>query len=315
MRRPPRLSPGARKRDMRAGCTLAPPSRTRRARAASTVATTRGSTPVADQRPTTSSRRALLGAAAAAAIAVAADAIIRPEPVEATAGTMLFGSANNAGTSSTTLTATVTGVPTLTVINTAPGATALFGNTTGAGAVGVYGLGDSGFGVLGDTALAAKGNGAIGAWGRDRDTPGKIGTAGTSYEGVGVVGYAAPGAGDALPPAPGGVVGVYGYAPAGAGVVAASDSGTALNVKGKATFSRSGLVSLPKNRAYVDVDLLAKGGLAGTPLCFATIQTRRPGVHVETIRPNYPSAGKLRIYFNKVASTTSATSIAWMVMG
>ena len=268
-----------------------------------------------DQRPTTSSRRALLGAAAAAAIAVAADAIIRPEPVAATTGAMQFGTGNDAGSAATRLTSSVTGVAALTVDDASAGATALFGNASGVGAIGVYGLGERGFGILGDTALATKGNGAVGAWGRDRDTPGKIGTAGTSYEGVGVVGYAAPGAGDALPPTPVGLIGVYGYAPTGTGVFARSDGGTALRVAGKASFSRSGRVSVPKGRAYVDVDLSSKGGLAGTPLCFATIQTRRSGVHVETVRPNYPSAGKLRIYLNKVASSTSATSIAWMVMG
>jgi len=228
---------------------------------------------------------------------------------------MQFGTSNNAGGAATGLTSTVTGVAALTVSDATVGATALSGSVSGVGAIGVYGLAENGFGLLGDTALVSKGNGAIGAWGRDRDTPGKIGTAGTSYEGVGIVGYAAPGAGDSLPPTPGGLVGVYGYAPTGTGVVAQSDDGAALRVTGKAAFSRSGRVSLPKGKAYVDVDLASKGGLAGSPLCFATIQTRRPGVHVETVRPNYPSAGKLRIYLNKVASSTSSTSIAWMVMG
>ena len=301
--------------DLRVGCTLAHPV----GAPAGPRRIDRGAServhPLDDQRPTTSSRRALLGAAAAAAIAVAADAIIRPEPVAATTGAMQFGTGNNAGSAATRLTSSVTGIPALTVDNASAGATALFGNVSGVGAIGVYGLADNGFGILGDTALATKGNGAVGAWGRDRDTPGKIGTAGTSYEGAGVVGYAAPGAGDAVPPTPGGLVGVYGYAPAGTGVFARSDSGTALRVAGKVSLSRSGRVNLPKGKAYVDVNLSSNGGLAGSPLCIASIMTRRGGVHVETVRPNYPSAGKLRIYLNKVASSTSSTTIAWIVIG
>lgn len=52
---------------------------------------------------------------------------------------------------------------------------------------------------------------------------------------------------------------------------------------------------------------------AGTPLCFATLQTRRAGVHVEAVRPNVPSFGKLRIYLNE--AVTASTAVAWTVLG
>lgn len=99
-----------------------------------------------------------------------------------------------------------------------------------------------------------------------------------------------------------------------AGVLASCDTGgVALDVRGKSVFSRSGKVSIAKGRYYVDVDLRAKEGLAGTPLCFATLMTYRSGYHVAAVRPNYPSSGKLRIYLNK--ALTSATYVAYLVIG
>jgi hypothetical protein len=138
---------------------------------------------------------------------------------------------------------------------------------------------------------------------------GGVGLYGWSTDGPGIIGIA--GAGDVAPP---GRTGVFGFSPDGTGVSAMSDSGTALRVTGKARFNRSGRANVAKGKSYVDVDLNAKGGLAGTPLAVATINTRRAGVHVETVRVNYPTAGKLRIYLNKVASSTSSTSVSWVVL-
>jgi len=259
-------------------------------------------------------RRAVLGAAAAAAVAVAADAFIHPHTAAAGTGTMVYGSVNNnAGTDRTALTSS-SSAETLSVDNSGSGI-GLAVSAAGLTSVAIYGLAEKGYGVIGDISILDKGFGGIGVWGRDRDIPGKIATAGTSYSGTGVVGYVADGASDAVPPTTGGMTGVYGYAPGGTGVAARSDTGTALQVTGKAAFSRSGRVTLIKGRSYVDVDLRTKGGLSGSPLCFANILSRRGGVHIETVRPNYPVAGKLRIYLNKVASATSSTTLAWIVMG
>lgn len=140
---------------------------------------------------------------------------------------------------------------------------------------------------------------------------GGVGVRGQAEAGTGVVGSAGP---SASPPSIQGFVGVFGYSQTGFGVAAMSESGVALWVSGKVTFNRSGRAKVAAGKSYVDVDLTAKGGLSGTPLCVATINTRRAGVHVETVRPNYPSSGKLRIYLNKVASSTASTSVSWIVL-
>jgi hypothetical protein len=90
-------------------------------------------------------------------------------------------------------------------------------------------------------------------------------------------------------------------------------STAALRVSGKAVFSRSGRVSVAAHHSTVDVDLRARGGLAGIPLCFANLTTYRSGVVVAAVRPNYPIAGKLRIYLNKTVA--SSIAVAWVVLG
>ena len=60
------------------------------------------------------------------------------------------------------------------------------------------------------------------------------------------------------------------------------------------------------------MDLRTKGGLSGTPLCFANLTTYRAGTYVIAARPNYPSTGKLRIYLNRVVTAT--TYVAWVVL-
>jgi hypothetical protein len=85
----------------------------------------------------------------------------------------------------------------------------------------------------------------------------------------------------------------------------------ALAVVGRAAFSRSGKVTMPVGVTYVDVAV--PGGLATTAIAFATLQYLRTGVYVVGARPNWPSAGKLRIYINK--ALTSATPVAWFVIG
>jgi hypothetical protein len=107
--------------------------------------------------------------------------------------------------------------------------------------------------------------------------------------------------------------GVRGEATSGIGVKAVATTGVALDVAGPAVFSRSGRVSLPAGAKYVDVTV--PGGLAGKPNVLATLQLRRGNVHVLAARPNYPSAGKVRIYVSDVASTTAGTPIAWFVLG
>jgi len=105
--------------------------------------------------------------------------------------------------------------------------------------------------------------------------------------------------------------GVHGEAETGVGGYFTATTGTALQVAGKATFSRSGRATVLKGKPYADVDLRTKGGLSGTPLCFANLMSYRTGVYVAAVRPNYPSTGKLRIYLNK--AVTSSTDVAYFV--
>ena len=92
----------------------------------------------------------------------------------------------------------------------------------------------------------------------------------------------------------------------------APSAGTALRVQGKASFSRSGKVNVPKNRSYVDIDV--PGGLGTSSAVIATLQRPRGTAAVTSVRVNYPSAGKARIYLNKVASTTASTPVGWFVI-
>jgi hypothetical protein len=277
---------------------------------------------VDEQRSGVFSRRAAISAVAAAAVAVAADALVRPAPASAYTGVMQYGTLNDSGPEQTWLTSQSSD-STLLASNSGTGG-GISSYSSGVASIAVYGNSNSGYGVIGDTALGAGGSPGIGVWGRDFNTTGQAGIAGASHHGAGVLGVAYDGAGYAFPAIPTGLTGVYGFSPTGNGVhgfsptgngvVAATTTGTALRVKGKAAFSRSGRATVAMGASHVDIDLTAIGGLAGNPLCFANILTRRPGVFVETVRPNDPAVGKLRIYLNKVASTRGATYVAWLVL-
>jgi len=61
-----------------------------------------------------------------------------------------------------------------------------------------------------------------------------------------------------------------------------------------------------------DVDLRFKGSLPRLPLCFAILNSYRPGVFVTSVRADIPSGGMLRIYLN--GAVTSRTAVAWFVL-
>ncbi len=105
--------------------------------------------------------------------------------------------------------------------------------------------------------------------------------------------------------------GVAGEATTGVGVRAVATTGVALAVSGRATFSRSGKVTVPIGVTFIDVTI--PGGLTSSAIAFATLQYLRSGVYVMGARPNHPSTGKLRIYLSKALAT--ATPVAWFVIG
>jgi hypothetical protein len=250
------------------------------------------------------SRRALLGAALGAAVATVASAIGRPLPaVAANDDAMQVGHTYDStmrtqidstdyaflGRSNGQAVAGVHGVH--------------FGDEPGYGVHG-YNESDTGYGVYGTGGeVGTRGFARTGVEGIGIDTGVRGDGADIGVEGIAHVGGGPEGWG----------IGVSGTAKTGIGVKAVSPSGIALDVVGKARFSRSGRATVASGRSYVDVDLRANGGLAGSPLLFATLQSYRTGVFVAATRKNYPSTGKFRIYLNK--TVTASTYVAWLVVG
>jgi hypothetical protein len=199
-------------------------------------------------------------------------------------------------------------------------ATGVYGITEGSGP-GVYGKSAFGTGVVGETGggtavsgTATTGNGVLAVAGVGRAvyarTTGGVAVNALATEGAMSIhmGAAVHAYAD-IGTAPIGVIGDS----TGVGVQARSAAGIALESRGKVRFSRSGRGSIPKNSTYLDVSLAKNGGVGATALCFANLLTPRTGVYVRAVKPNATS-GTIRIYLNKVASTTASTPVAWMVL-
>jgi hypothetical protein len=169
--------------------------------------------------------------------------------------------------------------------------------------------------------------GAPSTWGDSLDG---IGAAGTAGGGIGVfaagaegvfafgevgvygIGFTAAVVGDASSSA----TGVYGFsgdsgAPEPAGgigvlAVAGSTSQTALQVKGKAKFSRSGRISVASGKTRISKSV---AGVTTSSMVFALLQHAESGTWV---RAAVPASGKITIYFNKALPTSSV--VAWFVL-
>jgi hypothetical protein len=106
--------------------------------------------------------------------------------------------------------------------------------------------------------------------------------------------------------------GVWGDSSSGTGVRANSATGTALQVTGKAKFSRSGVATVAgtstaqKNSVRVTLPITAKSMMT------ATLQKYVPGVFVVAAVPNV-AGGYFTIYLNRSVST-SVGPISWMVV-
>jgi hypothetical protein len=97
----------------------------------------------------------------------------------------------------------------------------------------------------------------------------------------------------------GGISGVGAYAP---------NNLWALAVAGKATFSRSGVLTIPKNAQYAKVTDVA---LTTASFVIATLVQYRSGVWVSAAVPNV-AADSITIYLNKKA--TLATKVGWIAL-
>ena len=215
------------------------------------------------------------------------------------------------------------------------------GNASGNGHAGIFGWSDSGYGVRGqsDTDVGILGESqskegmvgssktATGVVGVSTDSVGIHGTTG-SQTAPGVFGWAlgtgvCGASGGALTPPDslpiktgvygyaaqdGSANGVYGRSTVGTGVYAqAENGGTALKVSGKASFSRSGTLSLASGKSSIAMGV---SGLTSGSLVFAVVRSGDGGVWVRKV---LPASGKFTIYMNRAVS--SPTKVNWIAFG
>lgn len=239
------------------------------------------------------SRRALLTAAAGSAAAIAATAAA-PASVLALPTAVLTETPNTstAETALSMTSATATDV-TLRIETSTTTAAALLGASgdqaniaTNTGWTGVYGWVE---GVPPEVTDAF----GTGVWG-DSDDVGVIGTGGVGVRGDGFFGMVAVGAND----------------PAAAALRAwgwdGSGNWTALDVRGKAKFSRSGRSTIGAGKASIKVNMV---GVSWSSLVFAVLRSNRTNRYVRAV---VPTTGSFTIYLN--SAVTSSTYVVWFVL-
>jgi hypothetical protein len=249
------------------------------------------------------SRRALLAAAAGTAAAFAAQAAL-PLTAGAADGDPVLQGGDNATTADTSIT------------DSGAGSTAITGNATGTG---------FGYGVLGSSTAAG---GVVGwsvsppdiAWfvpeytaytgvfgsSPSHPDPSFVGTGvwGDSPD-VGVYGTGSWGVrGD-------GGIGVLGVGYDGAGTegiraVSSGNSSLALNVVGKAHFSRSGRTSMSTGTKTKTISL---SGTTTSSKVFAVLATSESGRWVRAV---VPASGSFKVYLN--TTLTSSAVLSWFVL-
>lgn len=213
---------------------------------------------------------------------------------------------------------------------------AVWGSNTGAGP-GVFGSSNGGDGILGTHDKFSYG---VGVHGVSGNGPGVVGDSKSSHgvigfssapgyfalfglhqstnSGYGVWGEAIVGTGVHGAGTVNGVegtsqkVGVKGTSTtaAGTGVIAENTAvgGTALSVKGKASFSRSGVLTLGSSAVSVQKTAVS---LTSSSYVLATIQTNTPGVFVRAAVSDV-AGSKITIFFNTPAPV--GTKVAWFVV-
>jgi hypothetical protein len=180
--------------------------------------------------------------------------------------------------------------------------TAIYGYTPGAlleagvwgdtqEGVGVVGTSEAGYGAISLGSLGNLVQGDIGVYAFG-DTAGVVGDV-TSL-GVGVYGFTGPSGSTEPPP--------------GIGVLAAagSTSLTALQVNGKAKFSRSGRLTVLAGNSSIAKTV---SGVTTSSMVFAVLQQAEVGTWV---RAAVPTTNKITIHFNKALPTN--TTVAWFVL-
>jgi hypothetical protein len=202
------------------------------------------------------------------------------------------------------------------------GGTGVLGYNGGSTGIGVHGRTDgTGSGVFGEATTSGLGVNGVSASGTGVRGSGAIrGVTGTTSTGSGVYGENTGSVGIGVEGRTGGTgsavygqatangVGVYGVSTTGTGVSANSANGTALQVNGKAKFSRSGVIALAASAASI-----TKTGVSLTSNSYvlATLQTNTGGLFIQGAVPN-PGASSITIYFNKAAPI--GARVAWFVV-
>lgn len=181
------------------------------------------------------------------------------------------------------------------------------------GSIGVYGESTFGIGVYGTP--DGGGSGLLGTTiaGTVGDSSTKIGVLGVSNGNDGVRGetfHDAFSGVAGIDGSTGGGFGVAGYSTEGVGVLASNTSGTALSVKGVATFSRSGHASIGAGMSSITVAGVA---LSSSSMVLATLQNSLSGVYVESAVPNV-SDGSFVVNLSVAVPSGHTAHVGWFVV-
>ena len=271
-------------------------------------------------RGSSRSRRGLLAGAAGALGVVAAKALANPAPAQAADGQPVLQGTDNGPASARTLIMTTGFAEFASLADSSA--------SNGKGSVGVWGHGADN-GVMGESVSGGTGvlglggaNGGTGVVGNGGGQAGSgvVGTSG-SAGGTGVIGTSGGGNGTGvLGTGSGTGNGVHGIAlkgngvhgsagTGGIGVLAENTSGgAALTVTGPASFSRSGVLTVPAGHATATQSGVA---LSTASLVLVTLQQHATGLYVLAAVPN--SAGhSFKVYLSK--SVSASTKVAWFVV-
>lgn len=259
-----------------------------------------------------SSRRKFLTGAGVAAGALAVEAVATATPAQAgTDGDVVLGGQNQ--TNSQTAIVSSAGIA-LYADSTDPSGVGVWGDGNGTGVraaggdIGVHGEGHN-TGVKGH-GLEVNGvygytdaDSASGVYGENLTGTGGYGVAGRSSspalgakQGAGVLGENTTNG-----------VGVWGHAVNGTGVYADSPNGFALQVNGKVSFSRSGIVNIPSGSRKIKVTL---AGVSTASMVLATVQ-QTGGFFVQCV---VPVSGAFTISINKAPVSPTTVKVAYLVL-
>ena len=239
------------------------------------------------------SRRALLAAAAGGAAAVAATAAA-PLTVSAADPNDIVKEVDNPTVAQTSITQATDAIVAFKAKTTTTGAAGLVGSTgdetniaTNTAFTGVYGWAPEAPFPADPQYIGS------GVWG-DSDDIGVVGTGGgLGVRGDGFFGMVAAGA-------IGGGTGLRTWGGTGSG------TDIALDVRGKALFSRSGRATIGAGKSTIKINLT---GVTWSSLVFAVLRSNRSGRYVRAV---VPTTGSFTIYLN--TTVTSSTYVVWFVV-